>query len=70
MATNNSKPERLYTWNWLGGGYNSCTARTRAEAIQKAHAMTDRLMPDLKTLRIVTPEEMAAIARDMRTLFD
>lgn len=65
-----SKPETLYTWNWTAGGYNSCTARSRAEAIRKAHAMTDRLMPDLATLRTVTPEEMAAIDRDMRSLFD
>lgn len=63
------KNEAIYTWNWANGhGYNSCTASSRDAAIRKAAIMgspllaTDhRLIPNLSTLRSVTPEEMYSI---------
>jgi hypothetical protein len=60
----------IYTWNWTAGGYNSCMAQNRTEAIRKAHAMTDRLMPDLKTLRKVTAAEMVEIDRSWSSACD
>ena len=77
MATNSSKPERLYTWNWINGGYNSCTARSRTEAIRKARemgqprgGMTVTLVPALETLRQVTATEMVEIDRSWASYCD
>ena len=74
---NSSKTETLYTWNWINGGYNSCTARSRTEAIRKARemskpqaAMQVTLVPALETLRPVTAAEMAEIDRGWRSAFD
>ncbi len=34
------KPEtKLYAWHWEQGGYNSCRAESREEAIAKGNAM-------------------------------
>jgi len=78
MATNSSKPDSLYTWNWIGGGYNSCMARSRTEAISKARemgkptegGMTVTLVPDPKTLRQVTAAEMVEIDRSWASYCD
>ena len=32
------KIEKLFIWNWTQGGYNSCLAKTREEAVLKARA--------------------------------
>ena len=50
----NPNPTKLFLWNWTGGGYNSCRARTREEAIEKAKAMCS-LVPRLDTLVMATP---------------
>lgn len=67
----------LYTWNWIGGGYNSCMARSRTEAIRKARemgmprgGMTVTLVPALETLRQVTATEMVEIDRSWRSACD
>ena len=68
----------LYTWNWIGGGYNSCMARSRTEAIRKARemgkptagGMTVTLVPNLDTLRQVTAAEMVEIDRSWRSACD
>ena len=67
----------LYTWNWIGGGYNSCMARSRTEAIRKAREMGKpsaarqvTLVPALETLRQVTAAEMVEIDRSWRSAFD
>ena len=53
------KDTKLYLWNWVGGGYNSCRARNRDEAIKKAQTMCS-LVPALGTLRECTSEELRA----------
>ena len=56
----NPNPTKLFLWNWEGGiGYNSCRARTREEAIEKAKAMCS-LKPALSTLRECTRAELDA----------
>lgn len=32
--------EQLFLWNWQGGGFNSCHAKNRAEALKKGNDMT------------------------------
>jgi len=29
----------LYTWNWVGGGYNQCRADNKREAMKRAKAL-------------------------------
>lgn len=29
----------LWSWEWIGGGFNSCHANSKEEAIQKAYEM-------------------------------
>ena len=67
----------LYTWNWIGGGYNSCMARNRKEAISKAREMGKSkaarhvtLVPALETLRQVTAAEMVEIDRSWASACD
>lgn len=43
----------LYTWNWIGGGYNQTYAETEAEAIEIGNSMTSNLEIDMKTFRKV-----------------
>jgi hypothetical protein len=62
-----------WTWEWIGGGYNSCTASSREEALSKAMEMTTgpaRLVPDISTIRPVTDAEMRAIERSWAAAFD
>lgn len=59
----------LYTWNWIGYGYNSCMASSRRQAISKARKMSHTLVPDLKTLRKVTAAEMVEIDRSWASYF-
>jgi hypothetical protein len=51
---------KLYLWNWVGGGYNSCRARNRAEALEKAAEITAKLKVDESTLRECTRDELDA----------
>jgi hypothetical protein len=69
--------DSIYTWNWTTGGYNSCAARTFAEAKCKADSMGTpragmkvRLVPDPKSFRKVTAAEMAALDRAWAAAFD
>lgn len=79
MAKNNGNLGNLdlYTWNWIGGGYNSCMARNRKEAISKAREMGKSkaarqvtLVPNLDTLRQVTATEMVEIDRSWASYCD
>lgn len=72
-------PEKTFwTWNWEGGGYNSCIASSREEALAKAiekgkpvhGGMKSALVPVESTLRSVSAEEMAAIDRSWAGAFD
>ncbi len=29
----------LYSWNWVGGGYNQCRANNKREAMKRARAI-------------------------------
>ena len=56
---------RLYLWNWVGGGYNSCRALSREEALEKGNDMTRNgggvhLKVNEATLRECTTGELAA----------
>lgn len=53
----NPNPTKLFLWNWCGGGYNSCRAHTREEAIKRAQTMCS-LKPALHTLRECTVQEL------------
>jgi len=59
---------KLYLWNWIGGGYNSCRAASREEALEKGNAMTAKgpgihLKVDESTLRECTVDELRAEER-------
>lgn len=60
------KPEPgLYLWNWVGGGYNSCRAASREEALEKAREIAGDtvLKVDESTLRECTMNEIRAEER-------
>ncbi len=68
---------KIWTWNWVGGGYNSCLAKSRDEAVKLAIELgTPKwegrvvLVPDLKTFKAVTPAEMNEIDRHWAPYFD
>ena len=50
----------LWIWHWTSGGYNSCRADTREEAIAKAKELArfTVLVVDEKTLHIGTEKEL------------
>lgn len=68
----------IWTWDWVGGGYNSCMARSREEAIRKAReigkptsgGMSVTLVPNLHSLRQVSSQEMSAIDRSWASACD
>ena len=33
------KGKYLYSWNWVGGGYNQCRANSKREALKRARAI-------------------------------
>ena len=33
------KGKHLYSWNWVGGGYNQCRADNKREAMKRARAI-------------------------------
>ena len=53
---------KLWIWNWIGGGYNSCHADTREQAIEESRRMTGAgrttLVIDEETLHVGTVEEL------------
>lgn len=55
----------LYLWNWVGGGYNSCEAESREDALGKAKEIAGStiLVVDESTLRESTREEINAEER-------
>jgi len=59
MGKPHTKEFRLFLWNWIGGGYNSCRAEDREAAIKKAVKMCS-LNPNLNTLRECTQAELNA----------
>ncbi len=44
----------LYTFNWVGGGFNQVHARTKAEAIQQIKDRFEGYTPDLSTMKRLT----------------
>ncbi len=52
----------LYTFNWIGGGFNQVYARTKPEALREIAARFEgcRLSPDLTTLKRLTGKRIAA----------
>jgi len=48
---NNTK--KLYTWNWIGGGYNQCYANSKREARKIGNAISSTLQIDESTFRLV-----------------
>jgi len=51
---------KLYLWNWVGGGYNSCRARDRSHALKLGNAMAKNLTVSEPTLRECTVDELNA----------
>lgn len=53
----------LWIWNWTSGGYNSCKAVTRDEALRLGNAMGEEsnLVVDQATLHEGTYEELALL---------
>ena len=60
MRSTNPNPTKLFLWNWAGGGYNSCRARDRDEAVEVAQNFCVGLEPALHTLRECTQAELTA----------
>lgn len=61
----NPNPTKLFLWNWQGGGYNSCRAKNRAEALKVGNDMTRNgggvhLLVNENTLRECTSAELDA----------
>lgn len=56
---------KLWIWNWIGLGYNSCRADSREEALVKAAQIADgtNLKVDESTLRECTVDELRAEER-------
>ena len=54
------KNTKLFLWNWVGGGYNSCRAENRSDALKKGNAMTKILTIDVNTLREATFDDVQA----------
>ncbi len=61
---------KLWIWYWQGGGYNSCRAETRGEALEKARAMGvgTVLKVDESTLHEGTPKELLSLDRQYASL--
>jgi hypothetical protein len=61
-----TQDKHLWIWEWIGGGYNSCRAATREEAIARAHEMcryAKVLKIDESTLHVGTPDELRHLDR-------
>jgi len=66
----------LYTWNWAGGGYNSCWAKSKRDALKRAREIGIgtgshvALTPVESTLRSVTVRQMVDIDASYRSMCD
>lgn len=54
---------KQWVFNWAGGGYNSVSAETKAEALKLAREISKNLVPSANTFRVVEAAEMNAIDR-------
>ena len=63
---------KLYTWNWTGGGYNSCRAESKEAATAVAKEMAEGYPFDLLegSVREVSTQEMIDIDRSYASMFD
>jgi len=68
---------KTYIWYWVGGGYNSCPAASKAEALQKAQEMGAPhpsgfrgLTVAAGTLHVAKRGELEAIDREYASLFN
>ncbi len=58
--------EKTWLFNWVGGGYNTVTAKTRKTALKRAIEFGKRdpprvsLVPNEKTLRVASYEDIEA----------
>ena len=70
------KNVETYVWRWVGGGYNSCSASSKEEALEKAIAMGRgtahrwELRVDTETLHVAAEGEINALDREYASLFD
>lgn len=48
--TETTPKKKLYTWTWIGGGYNQHYAHAKEEAIYYAETMCD-LTPNMNTFK-------------------
>lgn len=64
--------KKLWIWNWIGDGYNSCTASSRLEALESATAMARRTGLGLNesTLHEGSYRELAILDRRYASMFD
>jgi len=55
MPTTNKKPakKKLYSWDWVGGGYNQCHAVSKRQARKIGNAMTPNLVINEASFRLV-----------------
>ncbi len=58
----------LYTWNWIGGGFNQCYAATKREARKKGNAISPNLTIDEKTFRRVPAKWVDAYWRKIPSI--
>ena len=60
---NNKIATQQWAWHWQGGGYNSCYAKNRQEALNKAGKMCDGLdiQIDESTLHVAKPGELDSL---------
>lgn len=49
--------KKLYTWNWIGGGYNQCYAFSKREARKTGNAMSSGLVINESSFRLVRDEK-------------
>jgi hypothetical protein len=45
--------KKLYTWNWVGGGYNQCYAHSKREARKTGNAISPNLTISETSFRLV-----------------
>lgn len=57
--------KKLWIWNWIGGGYNSCLAVTREDALKEASRIRGQtsLVVAEATLHVGTYEELEKLDR-------
>lgn len=68
---------KTWYWEWQGGGYNTCRAETREDALRQAveigkpgEVMKVTLVPDERTLRAVDTREVDRLSRFWAAMCD